>query len=164
MKKENIIDDNDLMKVSGGKTRPGKTPPTYTDYMPDDYTINGYTLGEAISALNEMAITGMGSAVQFANGALFPHEGWRHFYSEGIEIVTERMFNYPYYRELQYSISKKNLRKNNWKSSWWEKKYMHMKCFDPIINRSMCRQAKSTDPLMSTLVKYPAVVYYHLIH
>ena len=97
MKKENIIDDNDLMKVSGGKTRPGKTPPTYTDYMPDDYTINGYTLGEAISALNQMAITGMGSAVQFANGVLFPHEGWRHFYSEGIEIVTERMFNYHYH-------------------------------------------------------------------
>ena len=28
---------------------------------------------------------------------------------------------YPYYGELQYSISKKNLRKNNWKNSWWEK-------------------------------------------
>ena len=41
MKKENIIDDNDLMKVSGGKTRPRKAPPTYTDYMPDDYMING---------------------------------------------------------------------------------------------------------------------------
>jgi len=96
-KKVNLLNDDELDTVSGGKTRPGRTLPTYTDYMPNDYTINGYTLREAISALNEMAITGMGSAVQFANSVLFPHEGWRHFYSEGIEIVTERMFNYHYH-------------------------------------------------------------------
>ena len=97
MKKTNIIDDKDLSKVSGGRTRPRKEPTTYSDYMPDDYAINGYTLSEAIAALKEMAITGMESAIQFANGALYPHEAWRHFYSEGIEVVTERMFNHHYH-------------------------------------------------------------------
>ena len=46
--------------------------------------------------MNELAVVSPQSAINYANEVLFPHEGWRHIYSQGVESTTREMFNYHY--------------------------------------------------------------------
>ena len=58
-KRVNIINDDDLITVSGGRSKPGKAPEVYAGFIPDDYAINGFTLSETIAKLNEITVTGV---------------------------------------------------------------------------------------------------------
>lgn len=96
--KKNIISDDELDLISGGVIgKPRRPQTTQADWsMPENYAINGVTYQEALMKMNELAIVSPQSAINYANEVLFPHEGWRHIYSQGVESTTREMFNYHY--------------------------------------------------------------------
>jgi DNA/RNA endonuclease G (NUC1) len=96
--KKNIISDDELNLISGGVIGRPRRPQTTQDNwsMPEDYAINGVTYQEAVIKMKELAIVSPQSAINYANEVLFPHEGWRHIYSQGVESTTREMFNYHY--------------------------------------------------------------------
>jgi hypothetical protein len=96
--KKNIISDDELNLITGGvRGKPRRPQTTQADSsMPENYAINGVTYQEALMKMNERGVVRPQSAINYANEVLFPHEGWRHIYSQGVESTTREMFNYHY--------------------------------------------------------------------
>ena len=91
MKENNMIKDDDLNNVSGG-TRRKITVTTEDSYMPDTYTVNGYSVIEAIDAINQkMEIGGVYSAMQLGN-YIIPSEGWDHLNYDPVESVVRAIY------------------------------------------------------------------------
>ena len=95
--KKNILSDDKLDSVAGGRARKGwPTNNPYDWAMPENYAINGVTYQEAVMKMSELASTNPYSAIDYANQILFPHTGWRNILTQGVQQTTFDMYTYHY--------------------------------------------------------------------
>ena len=97
--KKNILSENELDFIAGGRSRPRPGKPYNPDdwAMPDNYAINGITYQEAVMKMRELGVSNPYAAIDYANQILFPHSGWGNILSQGIEQTTLDMYTYHYH-------------------------------------------------------------------
>lgn len=97
--KKNILSENELDFITGGRSRPRPGKPDNPDdwAMPDNYAINGITYQEAVMNMHAIGTSNPYAAIDYANQILFPHSGWRNILTQGIEQTTFDMYTYHYH-------------------------------------------------------------------
>ena len=101
--KKLLLNDKELDQVTGGPgfTRPRIARNVEPDVMPDNYTINGITISQAIETLKQFAAVSPQSAVDYANGVIYPSEIWKGIiYHQDITYIVNTAYSYHYHNKL----------------------------------------------------------------
>jgi hypothetical protein len=101
--KKLLLNDKELDQVTGGSgfTRPRIARNVEPDVMPDNYAINGITISQAIETLKQFAAVSPQSAVDYANGMIYPTMIWDDILYHGdMAYIVNRAYSYHYFNEL----------------------------------------------------------------